>query len=139
VVDAFDLDSSDRCAFNRAKQDAAKTVADGGSETALERLRGELAIPVGKRLGIGDKPLGFLKALEHKLSSLFRIQLDDELLVQLNLHQLVTSRHSRDARAERFLIHFHPTGSRGVRGGIARRENRWIFLADWRTRRCLRV
>src|SRR5437899_382373 len=82
VVHAFDLDRRDGRPFDRAQQDAPQAVADGGSESALKRLRRELAKPVRQSLGVGNQSLGFLKALEHRLNSLFRIQLDNELLVQ---------------------------------------------------------
>ena len=43
VRDAFDAHRRDGRAFNRAQQHAAQAVADGGAESALERLRGEHA------------------------------------------------------------------------------------------------
>ena len=47
------------------KQHAAQTVADGGAESALERLGRELAVAFGERFGIGDQPFRFLKSFEH--------------------------------------------------------------------------
>ena len=41
-------------AFDGAEQHAAQAGADGGAEAALERLRGEHAVALGERLGIGD-------------------------------------------------------------------------------------
>ena len=44
VQNAFDLDRRDGRAFDRRKQHAAQRIADGRSEPALERLRGELRV-----------------------------------------------------------------------------------------------
>ncbi len=52
-------------AFNRAQQHAAQAGADGGAESALERLRGEHAVAVVERFRIGDQPLRFLESFEH--------------------------------------------------------------------------
>ena len=54
VRHAFDAHRRDGRAFNRAQQHAAQPVADGGAESALERLRGEHAVTLGERFGIGD-------------------------------------------------------------------------------------
>jgi len=53
VLYAFDANGSDGRALNRTEQHAAQTVAYGGAEAALKRLRREHAVPVGQRLGIG--------------------------------------------------------------------------------------
>jgi len=64
VVDAFDLDSRDSRAFNRAQQHASQAVADCGSESTLKRLRGELAEPVPSGLSVLATSLwGFWKPL----------------------------------------------------------------------------
>jgi hypothetical protein len=54
VRHAFDAHGGDGGAFNGAEQHAAQAGADGGSESALERLRGEHAVALGERFGIGD-------------------------------------------------------------------------------------
>ncbi len=54
VRNAFDAYARNGGALNRAQQHAAQAGADGGSESALERLRGELAETLGERFGIGD-------------------------------------------------------------------------------------
>ena len=69
--DAFDAHRRDGRAFDRTQQHAAQSVADGGAETALERLRREHAVPVRQRLGIGNQPLGFLKTFKHNLDPRF--------------------------------------------------------------------
>ena len=51
---AFDAHGGDGGAFNRAQQHAAQAGADGGAESALERLGGELAVALGERFGIRD-------------------------------------------------------------------------------------
>src|SRR5262249_17380349 len=66
VVDALDFDGRNRRALDRAEEYAPQAIADSGSESALERLRGELAEPIRQVLGIGHQTLGFLKALEHR-------------------------------------------------------------------------
>ena len=66
VRHAFDPHGGDGRAFNRAQQHAPQARADGGSESALERLRGEHAVPVGERFRVGDQPLGFLKSFKHR-------------------------------------------------------------------------
>ena len=66
VQHAVDLHRGDRRAFNRRQQHAPQRVADGGAETALERLRVEPAEPVGERLALELQPLGPLKTFpEH--------------------------------------------------------------------------
>ena len=100
VRHAFDAHRGDGGAFNRAQQHAPQPGADGGPESALERLRGEHAVPLVERFRIGDQPLWFLKSFEHIcwLLTLLRIQFDDQLLVQLDLHQILAlglSEHSR--------------------------------------------
>jgi hypothetical protein len=65
VLDAFDADGRDGRAFDGAEQNTAEAIADGGSETALERLGGEHAVTLGEGFGIGYQTLGFLKAFEH--------------------------------------------------------------------------
>ena len=52
--DTFDAHGGDRGALDRAQEHAAKSVADGGAETTLERLRRELAVAFGERFGISD-------------------------------------------------------------------------------------
>ena len=65
VGHAFDAHGRDGRAFNRAQQHAAQAVADGGAESALERLGGEHAVTLGERFRIGDQPLWFLESFEH--------------------------------------------------------------------------
>ena len=54
VRHAFDAHGGDGRAFNRAQQHAAQAGADGGSESALERLRGEHAVALVERFRVGD-------------------------------------------------------------------------------------
>ena len=112
VVNAFDADGGDGGAFDRAQQDAAQRVADGGAETALKRLGGEHAIPLGERLGIGDQPLGFLESFEHRslLVPLLRVQFDDQLLVELDLDEFLALRVAEDPRLQALAIHLEPVG-----------------------------
>src|SRR5580658_1232243 len=65
VIHAFDADRGDGRAFDARKEHAAKRVAYGGAETALERLGGELPKTLRQGLGISDQTFGFLKSLEH--------------------------------------------------------------------------
>src|SRR5690606_29940610 len=48
-------------AFNTRQEDAAKTVADGRTETALERLHNEPAERLGARLFVDDNLCGQFK------------------------------------------------------------------------------
>ena len=76
VRDAFDANRRDGGAFDGAQQHAAETGADGGPESALERLRREHAETLGERFRIGDKTFRFLESFEHSLilsSSISRI------------------------------------------------------------------
>src|SRR6185437_3883324 len=65
VIDAFDANRGDGRAFDARKEHAAEGVADGGAESALERLSGELPEALRERLGICNQTFGFLEALEH--------------------------------------------------------------------------
>src|SRR5271165_2536327 len=58
---AFDLHCGNRRAFDRTQHHAPQRVADGGAESALERLRPEHPVFVGERTGIARQPLRFLK------------------------------------------------------------------------------
>ena len=62
---AVDLHGGDRRAFDRRQQHAAERVADGGAETALERLRVKAAEPIGQGLAFEIKALGALKTFPH--------------------------------------------------------------------------
>ena len=62
---------------------------------------------------------------------LLRVQLDNELLVNRDLHKLVALNHSGDFRPQVVTIDIHPAGRGCVRGGIAGRENRWIVAAGF--------
>ena len=70
VIHAFDADRGDGGAFDARQEHAAQRIADGGTETALERLGGELPEALRQGLGVGDQTFGFLKALEHTFFSL---------------------------------------------------------------------
>src|SRR4051812_2021960 len=50
---------------------------------------------------------------------LLRIELDDQLLINRDLHQLVAPGHSDDSSLEIVAVHIHPTGAGRVGGGIA--------------------
>ena len=65
MIHAFDADRGDGGAFDARQEHAAKRVADGGAEAALERLGGELPEALRQRLGVSDQTFGFLKAFEH--------------------------------------------------------------------------
>src|SRR5580698_4145813 len=62
VQNAFDLDRGNSRAFNRRKQGATQSIADGGAKAALKGLSAELAILLGKRLGVDCKTFRFLKS-----------------------------------------------------------------------------
>ncbi len=62
VEHALDANRGNRGAFDGAEQGAAQGVADGGAKAALKGLGAELAVGVGKRLGIDRQPFGFLKS-----------------------------------------------------------------------------
>ena len=57
-----DLDGGDRRALDGRQQNAAHGVPDGHCKATLERLREELAVPIGERLQIELQPLGPLEA-----------------------------------------------------------------------------
>jgi hypothetical protein len=61
VQDAFDANGSYCGSFDRRQQGAAKSVADGGTEAALKRLRGELAVLLCESFGVDCETLGLLK------------------------------------------------------------------------------
>src|SRR6476646_8032304 len=61
VEHAVDLHRRNGGAFNRREQDAPQRVANGGAETALERLRVEAAEPVGECFALEFETLGPLK------------------------------------------------------------------------------
>src|ERR1035438_6203424 len=60
---------------------------------------------------------------------LFRVQLDDELLVQLDLHQVLALRQALDATLQTFPVHIDPIRRRRVRRGVAGDQNGGIGLA----------
>jgi hypothetical protein len=70
VFNTLDADGRNGRAFDGAEQYAAQAVTDGGAKAALKRLRCKHAIPLRKGFGIGDQSFGFLKAFEHRRSSL---------------------------------------------------------------------
>src|ERR1700680_1531091 len=70
-----------------------------------------------------------LGRLETCAVTLFRIQLYDELLVQLDLNQLVAFRQALDAALQALPADIAPVGRRGVGGRIARCQNGRIILA----------
>ena len=118
VIHAFDADRGDGGAFDARKQHAAQRIADGGTETALERLGGELPVTLRQGLGVSDQTFGFLKALEHTFyftpingvalsqsahagfllllitAVLLAVQLDDQLFVDRDLDQFVAARRA---------------------------------------------
>jgi hypothetical protein len=61
VQHALDAHGGDRGALNRREQRAPQRIADGRSEAALKRLRGELSVLLGECFGVDGKTLGFLK------------------------------------------------------------------------------
>ena len=63
VRDAFDADGGDGRAFDRAEQHAAQTGSDGGSESTLERLRGEHAVALVSVSVLATNRFGFWKPL----------------------------------------------------------------------------
>ena len=66
---AFDAHRGDRCAFDGGEQYAPQRIADGGAESALERLRIKAAVSGGECLSVCGKPLGFLKTFpKHSVS-----------------------------------------------------------------------
>src|ERR1700691_4094744 len=58
---AFDLHRGHGRAFDRTQHDASQCVADGGAESALERLRPEHPVFIGERTGIARQTFRFLK------------------------------------------------------------------------------
>src|SRR2546423_2282853 len=65
VFRALDFDGRNGRAFDGAEQNAAQAVADGGAESALERLRRELTETVGQGVRIGHQAFWFLEAFKH--------------------------------------------------------------------------
>jgi hypothetical protein len=66
VQNALDANRGNGRSFDRRKQNATKRVSNCGSESPLERLSVKLAVFIGERVGVGCKPLWFLKSLpEH--------------------------------------------------------------------------
>src|ERR1035441_6850191 len=65
---------------------------------------------------------------------LFRVQLDDELLVQLDLHQVLALRQALDATLQTFPVHIDPIRRRRVRRGVAGGQNGGIGLAGFADR-----
>src|SRR5579864_1592544 len=88
---------------------------------------------------LATKRFGFWKPLNIEILTLsrpetcavtlFRIQLYDELLVQLDLNQLVALRQSLDAALQGLPVDIDPVGRRGVGGRVARGQNGRIILA----------
>src|ERR1035437_2179282 len=60
---------------------------------------------------------------------LLRVQLDDELLVQLDLHQILALRQALDATLQTFPVHIDPIRRRSVRRGVTRGQDGGIVLA----------
>src|SRR5689334_12085038 len=60
---------------------------------------------------------------------LFRIQFDDQLFVQLDLHQVFPLGEALDFAFEGFAIHVDPVGGRCVGGGVTRGQDRRVILA----------
>src|SRR5664279_2939887 len=60
---------------------------------------------------------------------LFRVQLDDELLVQLDLHQVLALRQALYATLQTFPVHVDPVRRRRVRRGVAGGQNGGVVLA----------
>src|ERR1035441_7675031 len=65
---------------------------------------------------------------------LLRVQLDDELLVQLDLHQILALRQALDATLQTFPVHIDPIRRRRVRRGVAGGQNGGIGLAAFADR-----
>ena len=61
VQHALDADGGNSGALDRGEQGAAQGVADRGTEAALKRLRGELAVLVGEGFGVDGETLGLLE------------------------------------------------------------------------------
>jgi hypothetical protein len=61
VLDALNLDGGDGRALNRREQRAAKRVADGRAEAALERLRGEAPVTLRERVALDGEAARHLK------------------------------------------------------------------------------
>ena len=72
VEHVVDLDARDRGALDRRQEHATQRVADRGPETALERLGGELAVPIGQGLRIELQPFRSLEAFPQHQVSPFR-------------------------------------------------------------------
>ena len=65
MLHTIDAHGGDGRAFNGTEQHAAEAVADGGAESALERLRRKHAIPFREGFGISNQSFGFLEAFKH--------------------------------------------------------------------------
>src|SRR6267154_5513092 len=62
-------------------------------------------------------------------SLLFRVKLDDQLFVQLNLYELFTFRLCEHPAFEIVSINLEPVGRGRMRGGVAGSQDGWIVLA----------
>src|SRR5262249_47899262 len=60
---------------------------------------------------------------------LLRIQFHDQLLIQLNLHEVFPFGEALDLALQSFTIYVDPVGSGRVRRGVAGGENRRVILA----------
>src|ERR1039457_889311 len=67
-------------------------------------------------------------------SPLLGVQLHNELLIQLDLHQFAPLRQGDDAALERFAVDVDPTGRGRMRGGIAGGQNGGMLLAAFADR-----
>src|SRR5260221_1097325 len=70
VQHAFDFYRCDGCPFDGTDQCAAQRVTNGGTPTALKRLRGKTGVLFGERFQFGRQALRLLKTLPHICSFL---------------------------------------------------------------------
>src|SRR5437763_3302980 len=61
--------------------------------------------------------------------NLFRVKLDDELLVHLDLHQVAALRQRGDTTPQSLAVHIDPVGRRSVSRGVAGGQDGRIVLA----------
>ncbi len=101
VQHTFDLDRGDRCSLNRRKQYPPQRIANGGAESALERLRPEVTILVSQRFRVHRQALRFLKTLpEHSFLLFLRsVWHRGELAPQADLVRDRVMRHGVKSRA----------------------------------------
>src|SRR4029077_18792137 len=141
-------------AFDGAQKSPAQAIANRGSPTALERLRGKFSVLIRECFRFSGQPLWFLEALPHFYyssrsargrptnqinksnfrkcdpgkSSLLRIKFDDQLLVHRRCLHVFTPRQCDHARLEMLAVDIEPWRDALALREVARFENHRVLV-----------